>query len=108
MVLGGDIHTFVAGDLKLAPDGPVIASEFVGGSISSLGRSNAAMALLQSANPHLKFGDGEVRGYGLLDLTRETCAVRFRAVESALVPQSPIRNLAAFVVEDGERGLKPA
>ncbi|MBA4794591.1 MAG: alkaline phosphatase D family protein [Phenylobacterium sp.] len=108
VVLGGDIHTFVAGDLKLDPEGPVIASEFVGGSISSLGRSNAAMALLQSANPHLKFGDGEVRGYGLVDLTRETCAVRFRAVESALVPQSPIRNLAAFVVEDGERGLKPA
>ena len=39
VVLGGDIHCFFAGDLALTPGGPVVATEFVGGSISSLGAS---------------------------------------------------------------------
>ncbi|WP_293901714.1 alkaline phosphatase D family protein [Phenylobacterium sp.] len=108
VVLGGDIHCFFAGDLAMAPGGKALASEFVGGSISSLGRPNIDIVQRLGWNPHLKFGDGETRGYGRLDITPKACTVTFRGVENALVSRSPMRDLARFVVEDGEAGLKRA
>ena len=108
VVLGGDIHCFFAGDLALTPGGKPVASEFVGGSISSLGRPNADIARLLAANPSLKFGDGERRGYGRVEITPKACMVTFRGVENALVAGSPVTDLAKFVVEAGEAGLKRA
>ncbi len=108
VVLGGDIHCFIAGDLAATPGGKPVASEFVGGSISSLGAKKSDMALLVAGNANLKYGDGEVRGYGRLDITPKACEVTFRGVGDALVARSPIRDLAKFVVEAGEAGLKRA
>jgi len=105
VVLGGDVHCFFAADLAL-DDGPPIASEFVGGSITSLGRTNEVVGGMMNINPRIKFGDGQTRGYGRVDITPKDCTVTFRGVESALVAKSPVRNLARFVVEDGEAGLK--
>ena len=107
IALGGDIHTFIAGDLGLERGRP-IGSEFVGGAISSLGAENAAMARLAANNPHIKFTEGETRGYGRVDLSRSECRVTFRGLESALVPRSPIRDLARFTVEAGRAGLQRA
>ena len=108
VVLGGDIHCFFAGDLALTPDGPPVASEFVGGSISSLGAEASDIRLLLAANRRLTFGEGETRGYGRVDLTPKTCTVTFRGVENALVAKSTVRDLAKFVVEDGQAGVKRA
>jgi alkaline phosphatase D len=108
VVLGGDVHTFFAADLALRPDEKPIASEFVGGSFTSLGRSKAIVDAMLKISPRIKFGDGMTRGYGRVDLTPKTCAVTFRGLENALVPDSPIRDLAKFVVEDGVAGLKTA
>ena len=108
VVLGGDIHCFFAGDLADKPGAAPIASEFVGGSISSLGRVNKDINPLVAANPRLKFGDGETRGYGRVELTPKRMDVTFRGVGEALVPASPMRDLAKFVVEDGQAGLKRA
>ena len=98
-------HCFFAGDVAPEPGGKPIATEFVGGSISSLGRPNFEIVKRQAGNPHLKFSDGETRGYGLLEITPKTCAVTFRGVGDALVLGSPIRDLARFVVEDGVAGV---
>ena len=108
VVLGGDVHTFLAGDLLAEPGGKPVASEFVGGSISSLGAPAEVVQVLLANNPHMKFGDGDVRGYGLADITGKDCQVTFRAVENALVRGSAVRDLARFVVEDGEAGPKRA
>lgn len=108
VVLGGDVHCFFAGDLALEPGGKPVASEFVGGSISSLGRSKEVIRGMLGVSPDLKFGDGETRGYGLADLTEKACTVTFRGVDNALVPSSPARDLARFVVEDGVAGLQRA
>lgn len=108
VVLGGDVHTFFAADLSLEPGGKPIASEFVGGSISSLGRSREIVRGMMTINPQIRFGDGDTRGYGLVDITARECAVTFRGVENALTPKSPIRDLAKFVVEDGKAGLNNA
>ncbi len=108
VVLGGDIHCFFAGDLTLTPDGPPVASEFVGGSISSLGASAKDMGLLLAGNRRLSYGEGEKRGYGRVILTPKACEVTFRGVENALVEGSPVRDIAKFVVEDGVRGFHRA
>lgn len=108
VVLGGDIHCFFAGELALEPGGAPIASEFVGGSISSLGRSNTDIHRLVDFNPGLKFGDGETRGYGRVEITRKACDVTFRGVADALVPNAPVSDLAKFVVEAGRPGLHRA
>lgn len=108
VVLGGDVHTFFAADLALEPGGAPIASEFVGGSIASLGRSATVVRGMMNINPQIKFGDGDTRGYGRADITAKDCTVTFRGVESALVPTSPVRDLARFVVQDGVKGLQRA
>jgi alkaline phosphatase D len=79
----------------------------VGGSISSLGRSNKSLAGALLVNPHLKFGDGEARGYGRVDLTPKACTVTFRGV-NGLDKASAARDLATFVVEDGRPGVTRA
>jgi len=108
VALGGDVHCFFAGDLALERGGPVIGTEFVGGSISSLGRNNKSLAGALLVNPHLKYGEGETRGYGRIDLTPQACTVTFRGVANALDRASPVRDLATFVVEDGRPGVKRA
>jgi alkaline phosphatase D len=105
LALGGDIHCFFAGELGLEPGRP-IGTEFVGGSISSLGRTPARGTL--AANPHLKFANGERRGFGLVELTPGTAHVTFRAVDNALDRASAVRDLTRFVVEAGRPGLQSA
>jgi alkaline phosphatase D len=107
VVLGGDIHCFIAGELALEPGRP-IASEFVGGSISSLGAPNSDLQALMGFNPHMTFAEGEHRGYGRVEITADGCDVAFRAIDSALVPSSPVRDLARFHVEAGRPGLQRA
>lgn len=108
VVLGGDVHCFFAGDLALDRKGPPIATEFVGGSISSLGRANKSLAGAMLVNPHLKYAEGETRGYGLVDLTPKACTVTFRGLANALDRASPVRDLARFAVEDGQAGVRRA
>ncbi|WP_374467871.1 alkaline phosphatase [Phenylobacterium sp.] len=107
VVLGGDIHCFIAADLGLE-EGRPIASEFVGGSISSLGATNADLQALMQANPRLTFTEGERRGYGRVEITPGGCDVTFRAIDSALVPESPVRDIVRFHVEAGRPGLQRA
>ena len=66
------------------------------------------MKLLLAGNRQLRYGEGETRGYGRVELTRNTCAVTFRGVQNALVESSPVTDLAKFVVEDGQAGVKRA
>ncbi|MCR5877208.1 alkaline phosphatase D family protein [Phenylobacterium sp. J367] len=107
VVLGGDIHSFIAGDLGLEP-GRTIATEFVGGSISSLGTPNKDLQALMTVNPNLKFADGERRGYGLVEITPKGADIRFRGVENALVPESAVADVVRFHVEDGKAGVQRA
>jgi alkaline phosphatase D len=65
-VIGGDIHSFWVTDLKSDfrdPASPVVASEFVGTSISSSGVSYDEFAAYLPDNPHIKFFESRLRGY---------------------------------------------
>jgi alkaline phosphatase D len=108
VALGGDIHAFAAGDLRERPDAPVLGTEFVGGSISSLGTDADGARRMTALNPHVRFFDGSLRGYGLVDIAPARTDVVFRALADARQPSTSVRDLARFTVESGRPGVHPA
>ncbi|MFZ5747183.1 MAG: alkaline phosphatase D family protein [Pseudomonadota bacterium] len=106
LVLSGDIHCFVAADMPDPdrPDAPPVASEFVGGSITSLSHDLMLKANM-AANRGFRFGEHLVRGYGSGVLTQQGCDIAFRGLADARDPDSAIRTIAAFHVEPGVRGM---
>jgi alkaline phosphatase D len=111
VVIGGDRHAFFVADLKRDfghAGEPVVASEFVGTSITSQGPSATSMQQALKFNPQLTYGRGDKRGYATVDLTAARCTVGFEAVDDEKQKDSAVRRLATFVVEDGVTGAKPA
>jgi alkaline phosphatase D len=109
VVLSGDIHSAWACDLKAdfaSADAPVVASEFVGPSVSSVNPVAAQLRLVLPANPHIRFVDAR-HGYCRAELTPERWTTEFRAVETVAVPDQPAATIATWVVEVGRAGLMP-
>jgi alkaline phosphatase D len=113
VVLTGDIHSNWANELRVDDrnqDTPVIASEFVGSSISSGGNGSANpvyLPLLQRANPFVKFHNTE-RGYVRCELTPKTWKSDYVAVEDVLKPDGKVTIRKSFVVEAGRPGIQDA
>jgi alkaline phosphatase D len=104
VVIGGDIHSFFANDLKLDfdnPASPVIATEFVGTSISSYGVPYEVIAPALPDNPHVHFFESRRRGYVCVDLERAQMQVRMRVVSDAADPKADISTLKTLAVEGG-------
>lgn len=132
----GDIHTFFAGevspsgrryDTAAGPGAPPVATEFVGGSITSPGivdrfvsaeRDRNGLALpidlaVWLNNPHIRFSNQSYKGYGLLRATRQELRVSYRAVHDTRLATSTAFTLATFRVRRGRArvevtGLSPA
>ena len=107
-VIGGDIHTFAAGDVRAAPGEPVVATEYVGGSVTSSGGTPDSDRLTREQNPDIGLFNSQVRGYGLVELSAGRAEVAFRAVKDVTDARTPIADLAKFVIEDGRAGLTRA
>ena len=114
----GDIHTFFAGDVGIDGRGPEsVATEFVGGSVTSLGipelvqdasgaplsqeQINTFTAQLRTVNPHLKYDEQRSRGYGVMTATDSELRVEFKAVD-ALQRSTDARTIGSFRVARGE------
>jgi len=111
VVVGGDIHSFFANDLRLDPDdlaSPIVATEFVGTSISSYGPPFDVIAQALSDNPHVHFFESRRRGYVCVDLERTHMQVRMRAVSDATDPKADVSTLRTFAVEAGHPGVVAA
>jgi alkaline phosphatase D len=113
IVLGGDIHSNWANNL-IADfddlDSKIVASEFVGTSISSSGdgaREPKALSLILSDNPFVKFHNTE-RGYVRCEMTPKEWRSDYQVVEYVTRRGAPLVTRASFVVEDGEPGVKSA
>ena len=109
IVIGGDVHTFLATDLKTDfndPSAPVVATEFGGGSITSQGPSLKQTQAWMDDNPHVRFANGNRRGYGVLELSSQRAVARFRTVSDVTDPQASVRTLASFTVEEGHPGVQ--
>jgi alkaline phosphatase D len=108
-VLGGDVHSFNIADLKLDFDDPksaVVASEFVGTSITSQSWPQGRRDRYVADNPHIKLMDGRYRGYVRVEVTPGRMRADLRALESVKTREAACNTLASFVVEDGRAGAE--
>jgi len=111
VVLGGDVHLFNVSDLKLDfddPAAPVVASEFVGTSISSQAQAQSRFDPLLADNPHMKLLDSRYRGYVRVDVSARQARFDLRAMKSVQRRDAACGTLATFVVEDGRPGPQAA
>lgn len=109
VVLGGDVHFAAACDLKTDFDNeraPVVASEFVATSISSLGPARARIETLLAKNAHVKFANGARRGYNRFEVTPRRWETTFRGVLDVADAQSRVIDIGHYVVEDGKAGVQ--
>ena len=109
----GDIHAHWVNDLQVDFDdesSPVVASEFVGTSISSSGdggpREDYAESMLRE-NPFVKLYNAQ-RGYVSCEVTPERWTSAYRVLDYVTRPGAPRKTLAEFVVESGRPGPAPA
>ena len=84
---------------------PVVASEFVGTSITSAGLGYDQFAKMLPDNPHIHFFESRKRGYVRCDVERGAWHTDFRVVESVKDAESPVSTLASFRVESGHPGI---
>ncbi|MET4897860.1 alkaline phosphatase D family protein [Sphingomonadaceae bacterium jetA1] len=106
VVMSGDIHAFAAADM-LDPDlrdGPPIAAEFVGGSLTSKNHDPLFKRSIARA-AGFRFGENAVRGYAAATIDRNRCDVRFVGLDNPADPQSTARTIADFVVAAGVPGI---
>lgn len=111
VVIGGDIHAFNVNALKLDFDDPrskIVASEFVGTSITSQGWAQKRLDALRADNPHVLLADSRYRGYVRMELASGVLKADLRAMESVQTREAACKTLASFVVEDSRPGPKPA
>jgi alkaline phosphatase D len=111
IVLGGDMHSFWVNDLHLdnhRPGAKVLASEFVGTSISSSGPLYEQYRAYLPDNPHVRFFESRWRGYLRCEVDHRRWRTDLRVVDTVQRPGASVGTLASFVVEDGRPGPHPA
>ncbi len=110
----GDWHSTFVNDIKQdfdAPDSPVVASEFVGTSVSTNGDDivyGPYYGPMIGFNPHIKYFDGDRRGYQRHVVDADTWRTDLVMVDSVGTPTSPASVLGSWVVQDGVPGPVPA
>lgn len=108
VTLGGDVHRFVAANLRVRPndaDSPVVASEFVGGSVTSRGAGLPAMVKMRLDNPDIVHARGDERGYAYLDIDHQAARCEFRATPHPAVKDAVLATQARYAVEAGRAGV---
>jgi alkaline phosphatase D len=111
VVITGDWHSSWVNDLNATPTDlstPVVATEFVGTSISSGCGWAGAVAAAVPHNPQVKFFDGSRRGYVRCSVTPQQWRSDYRVVASAADTAAPATTLTSWVVADGTPGAVPA
>jgi alkaline phosphatase D len=113
VVITGDNHTNWANNLRLddlKPKSPIVATEFVGTSITSGGDGDAnpeRAKTVYSENPGVQFFNSE-RGYVRCTIKPGQWRSDFRTVSYVTKPHAPIATRASFVVEAGKAGAQKA
>jgi len=102
VVMGGDVHANYVADLKLdfSDEGaPVLATEFCGTSISSLGTPQDRLDRARGFNPHLHWARSDQRGYVRLSVTPADLQAALRVVADAREVDSPVSTAARYAVD---------
>src|SRR5262249_34476058 len=113
VVITGDNHKNWVNDLRLddlRPETPVVATEFVGTSITSGGNGSELVehsTEIMAENPGVRFCNNE-RGYVRCTITPKGWRSDFRTVAEITKPGAPVVTRATFVVEAGKAGANRA
>jgi alkaline phosphatase D len=113
VVLTGDIHSNWVNNLRVDDrqvDKQVVATEFVGTSISTGGNGYDTARnqdRLLSDNPGVRFHNAQ-RGYVRCTITSRHWRSDYQVVEQVTTPGAPVKTRASFVVENGKPGATPA
>lgn len=109
VILGGDIHAFIAADQRLEAndaDSPIIASELVTTSISSGPPPQKVIDAYNRDTLNVHHADGSHRGYLWLQLSQERLEARMIGFDSVREPTAAARTLAHLSIEADRRGLQ--
>jgi alkaline phosphatase D len=114
VVITGDVHANWAVDVKLDwkdQKSPVVASEFVGTSITSGGDGSPqpppAVHAFLPENPQVRFFNAQ-RGYVRCIVTQERWQTDYRVVPYVARPGAPVETKASFVLENRRAGIQKA
>ncbi|HEX3870832.1 MAG TPA: alkaline phosphatase D family protein [Pirellulales bacterium] len=111
VAIAGDIHSNWVNDLQVDSSNersPVVATEFVGTSISSGGNGSDTgkdTPGVLAENPFVRFYNQQ-RGYVSCDVTPSQWTSHYRVVEYVTRPGAPLVTRKSFVVEDGRPGAQ--
>ncbi|WP_250562206.1 alkaline phosphatase D family protein [Sphaerisporangium fuscum] len=111
VVLTGDIHYNLAGELRTNFDDPSsvpVGVEFVGTSVTSGGNGDPTGGVPAGghdpANPHIRFSSYQ-RGYVSCEITGERWRADYKVVPYVDRPGAPVSTRASLVALDGVPGL---
>lgn len=113
VVLTGDIHSNWVNNLRVDDrqhDQPIVATEFVGTSISSGGNGVDRIPThdkLLADNPCVQFHNAQ-RGYVRCEVTPTAWTSDYMVVDQVTTPGGSVAPRASFVVEAGQPGAQPA
>jgi alkaline phosphatase D len=105
--LGGDVHAHFVSDLKIDfsdTNSPVVATEFCGTSISSVGFDNNNLQKAKSFNPHHKYARSDQRGYISFTLTEKSLEARLMVLTDVKDPNSTISIASTYEVDPERPG----
>lgn len=108
VIFSGDYHAHFASEIRQRPHdmrSPVVATEFLGTSITSFGPSFQAITSILPDNPDIKFFDSRKRGYVIADFDAKAMTARLCSLVDASDPDSRVEAAATFVVERGHQKL---
>ncbi|NHC44155.1 alkaline phosphatase D family protein [Motilibacter aurantiacus] len=108
----GDWHSTFVNDVKRdfdAPDSPVVATEFVGTSISTNGDApvyGPYYGPMIGFNPHIRFFDGDRRGHVRCTVGRDQWRTDLQMVDTVSRRDARAYTHASFVVDDRVPGAR--
>jgi alkaline phosphatase D len=113
VVITGDWHSTFVNDVKRSyddPTAPTVATEIITPAVTSNGDGDVYgpyYGPMIGWNPHIRFFDGDRKGYVRCRLDHDQMTADVRYVERVGAPEAEITTAATFVVEDGRPGAIP-
>jgi alkaline phosphatase D len=108
VTLGGDVHQNVAANLRVIPNDPasaVVASEFVGTSITSRGMGESALARIRASNPDIAHARSDERGYTRVVVTPQRTSATFLTTPFPVQAGAALGVQAVYAVDAGRAGV---
>lgn len=107
--IGGDVHSHFVSNVKANFEDPrsaIVASEFVGTSITSEADKQERLDAMKPNNPHVMLADGSKRGYAVIELDAKSLNAGMRQIDNEKLRESKVAGTFDYTVEAGKPGVK--